>query len=82
MAVLGLPCCTWFSLVVASQGCSLLQCVGFSCCRAWSLGCTSFSSCGTWAQYLWFLNPRAQIQLLRCVGLVAPLPVGSSEKRD
>ena len=38
MAILGLPCCTCFSLVVASQDYSLVQGVGYSCCRAWALG--------------------------------------------
>ena len=35
-------CCMSLSLVVASKG--------FSCCRAWALGCMGFSSCGTWAR--------------------------------
>lgn len=39
------------SLVVVSEGCCLLWCMGFSwgdlsCCRAWALGHTSFGSCG------------------------------------
>ena len=47
------------------------QCTGFSlqwlfCCRAWSLGCMAFSSCGTWTQLLhgmWNLH-RAGIELM------------------
>ena len=30
LAVLGLRCCADFSLAAASEGCSLLRCVGFS----------------------------------------------------
>ena len=64
MAVLSLPCCTCFSLVVASQGYSLLQCVGFSMqcllfCRAQVLGTQAsvvaahrLITCGAGAQLL------------------------------
>ena len=62
------------SLVVASGGYSPLQCAGFS--LQWLLLLRStgsrrvgFSSCGTWAQYLWH------------TGLVAPRHVGSSWTR-
>ena len=34
---------------------------GFSC-KAWALGHGGFSSCGTWAQQLWFPGSRAQAQ--------------------
>ena len=66
LAVLGPPCCSGFSPVAVSRGCSLVVVhrllVGFSCCRAWALGFTGFSncsfralehrlnSCGAWAQ--------------------------------
>ena len=50
--VLGLCCCTDFSLVVATGGCSLVAVVshsgGFSC-GAWAFGCRDFSSCSMWA---------------------------------
>ena len=59
------------SLVVVSRGCSSLQCAGFS--EGFSLRWllllqstgsrrTGFSSCGTWAQQLWLVSPRAQAQ--------------------
>ena len=42
-AVLGLCCCTGFSLVVQASHCS-----GFSCCGAQVLGCSGFSGCSFW----------------------------------
>ena len=62
------------SLVVASGGYSSLPCMGCSLrwlLLLWSTSSrrASFSSCGTWAQYLW------------CTGLVAPWHVGSSQTR-
>ena len=55
------------SLVVASGGCSSLQCMGFS--LQWLLLLRStgsrhvgFSSCGMWAQELWLMGSRAQAQ--------------------
>ena len=66
--VLGLRCCTDFSLVVAVRGCSLVAGVapsgGFSRCGAWALGCGDLSSRSMWAQYLQFLGCRAQAQEL------------------
>ena len=44
--------------------------------------CTGFSSCGTWAQQLWFPGSRVQAQQLWRTGLVAPWQVGSSWIRD
>ena len=54
-AVLGLHCCTGFSLVMASGGYSLLWCAGLSfqwllLFQSTALGCTAFSSCSMWAQ--------------------------------
>ena len=53
------------SLVAGSRGYSSLWCAGFS--LRWLLllqstgsRCTVFSSCGTWAQYLWLAGSRAQ----------------------
>ena len=37
------------------------HCGGFSCCRAWALRCTGFSSCDTQAQQLQLLGSRAQV---------------------
>ena len=78
MAVLGLCCCTEFSLVVASRGslhCGVWasHCSGLSCCGARALGRGSFSSCG-----LKVLEHR----LGSCTGLAALLHVGSSQIRD
>ena len=50
LAILGLHCCTGFSLIVASRGYSSLWCAGFSCCAAQALGHLGFSSCGSRAQ--------------------------------
>ena len=52
--VLGLHCCTGFSLVVASSGYSKCwyrasHCSSFPCCGAQALRRTGFSSWGTWA---------------------------------
>ena len=47
LAVLGLHCCSGFSLVAASWNYSLAVVRGFSCCRAWPLGCMGFSSCSS-----------------------------------
>ena len=54
LAVLGLRCCSGFSLVVASGGYSLLRCAGFSLrwlLLLWSMGSkqVGFSSCGSWS---------------------------------
>ena len=75
-----------FSLVSASGGYSQLQCAGFS--LRWLLLLRStgsrrmgFSSCGTWAQYLWLVGSRAQAQQLWRMGLVAPWHLGSSRTR-
>jgi len=51
--------------------CGLLTVV-VSCCRAWALGCVGFSTCSTWAQYLWHSGSRARAQKLWLTGLVAP----------
>ena len=37
------------SLGAASRSYSLLQCMGFSCCRTWAPGIQGFSSCSSWA---------------------------------
>ena len=62
------------SLVVASGGYSLLQCVGFSLqwlllLRSTGSRCTGFSSCSTWAQQLLHMGPRAHgLQQLQHAG--------------
>ena len=66
--MLGLHCCTSFSLVVVSGGYSLLQCTGFS----WE-----------WLLFSHSLGSRAcRLQQLWCMGLVALWHVGSSWIRD
>ena len=85
--MLGLCCCAGFSLVVMRGGYSLVVMKGLlivvtSCCGVQALGHTSFSSCGTWAQELWFPGSRAQAQQLRCTGLAAPWHMASSRARD
>ena len=62
------------SLVVVSRGYSSLWCAGFSLwwlllLRSTGSWCAGFSSCGTWAQFLWRM------------GLVAPQHLGSSRTR-
>ena len=87
LAVLGLLCCTGFSLVVASGDCSpavvwgLL--LGVASLVLEPLGPVGFSSCcGARAQSLRFLGSRAQAQQLWHLGLVPPRRVGSSWIRD
>ena len=59
LAVLGLRCCACrLSLVAASGGYFSLGCTGFSLqwlllLRSTGSRRTGFSSCGTWAQWLW-----------------------------
>lgn len=58
LALLGLPCCTGFSLVAASRACSLVAVCGLPIAvaslvvEAQTLGHSGFSSCRTWAQKL------------------------------
>ena len=62
----GSCCCVGFSLVVLSEGYSLvvmhrlLILVGFSCCEAQAPGLMGFSSCGMRAQQLQFPGSRVQ----------------------
>ena len=54
MAILDLCCYSGFALVTASRvysscGVWASHYSGFSCYWAWALGCTSFSSCSSWA---------------------------------
>ena len=48
----------------------------------WALGHTGFSSCGTWAQYMWLPGSREEAQQLWRTGLVVPWHVESSWTRD
>ena len=57
-------------------------CSGFSFCGAQAQGCMGFCSCSTWAQYLWFLNSRAQAQESWRITLAALSHVASSRIRD
>lgn len=66
LAVLGLPCRTGLALAAASGGYCLVA-AGLSRWRlvllwSWGLGHTGFSTCGTWAQWLRFLDSRAEAQ--------------------
>ena len=72
---LGIHGCKGISLVAMSGGYSLLCCSDFSLWWLLLLQSTGsrhlgFSSCSTWAQYLWWK------------GLVAPWHVGSSQTRN
>ena len=58
LAVLGLHSCVGFSPVAASQGYSLLQCMGFSLLWLLLLYSTGSRTCGL--QQLQFLGSRAQ----------------------
>ena len=57
------------------------HCGVFSCCMAQALGCGGFSSCGTWAQWLWVTNCGAEVQLWH-TGSAALQHVGSFWIRD
>ena len=57
------------------------HCRGLSYSGAQTPGQASFSSCSTWAQWLWLLGSRTQTQQLWCTGLVALQHVGSSWTR-
>ena len=56
LALLGHHCCVGFFSSCGKQrtpyscGVRASHWGGFSCCRAWALGCTGFNSCITWAQ--------------------------------
>ena len=66
LAVLGLRCCTGFSLVVVSRGylssghAQASHCGGFPCSGTQVLGSVSSSHYGTWAQWLQFPGSRAE----------------------
>ena len=67
LALLGLHCCSDFSLVAASRGYSQLQAPGFS--LRWLLSLRSPGS-------------RAQAKSLRCTGFAVPQHVGPSQMRE
>ena len=65
LPMLGLHSCAGFPLVWESRGYSLVAVCGLLIAVASlvvDLGCLGFSSCGTWAQYLWLPGSRAQAQ--------------------
>ena len=87
--MLGLHCCTGFSLAASSRGRQLSargvpasHCSGFSCCTGQAQGRAGFNHCGIWAQQSQFLGSRAQAQSLWGTGLAALQHVGSSRTRD
>ena len=79
-AVLGLCCCTDFSLVAVSSGCSSWQCGGLS--LQWLLLWQGAGPRAWGLQQLQFLGSRAQAQRLWHTGLVAPRYVESFWARD
>ena len=54
--MLGLYCCLSASCSFSKRA---FQCSGFSCCGAWTLGYSRFSSCSIWAQWLWHMGSSA-----------------------
>ena len=79
--MLGACCCMDFSLVVRNRGFSLAvavwasHCGGFSCCRAQAPGCTGFSNCGMWVQWLWLQSLEHRLSIV-VHGLSCSLPCG------
>ena len=73
-AVLGLHCCTGFSLwragLLSSHSAQASHCSG-CCCRARAPGRAGFNGCGACAQQ-WLPGSRAQARQLCFMGLVAP----------
>ena len=71
-----------FSLVAVSRGCSLVVVHGLFIAVAslvaehGALGCTGFSSSGTWVQEFWFLGSRAQTGSIVVHGLTCPEACG------
>ena len=85
LAVLGLRCSAGFSLVAASCGCSPAAVSGLltelaSLVAGRELEGQDFSSCGSWAQWWWFLGSRAQAQWWWLPGALRHLE--SSQTRD
>ena len=76
-AVLGLHCCTGFSLwragLLSSHSAQASHCSG-CCCRARAPGRAGFNGCGACAQQ-WLPGSRAQARQLCFMGLVAPCHV-------
>ena len=74
----------FWKIILLIFGCeSSLLCGLFSSCNRWEL----LSSCGKWAShcgsfFLWLPGSRAEPQMLRFMGLVAPWDVVSSRIRD
>ena len=79
MAMLGLCCCEYFSLVAASTGYALVSGCGLS--LRWLLLLKTVCSRVHGLQQLWLPGSRAEAQQLR-QGLVAPRHVGTSWIRD
>ena len=49
----------WRAGATLRCGSQASHCGDFSCCRAWALGHTGFSSCGTWASVVWLAGSSA-----------------------
>ena len=69
LAVLGLQCCMGLSLAAEGGGYSPVVVCGLLVVAAFLAA--SFSSCSTWAWYLWLPGSRAQAQWSWHIGLVA-----------
>ena len=80
MTVPGLCCYKSFSLVIGSEGYSLVSVCMFLNAVASLVLEPGFW--GSWAQWLRFLDSKVQAQWLWPTGLVAPPHVGSSWTRD
>ena len=48
--------CASFLQLEQAEGFCLLWCMGFSCCRAWALKLSGFSSCRKRSQQLWYMG--------------------------
>ena len=76
LAMLGLHCCVGIFYSCKEQGMLsrggawAFHCGDYTCYGAQALGCTGFSSCGTWHQQLWLPSSRAQAQQLWSTGLL------------
>ena len=80
LAVLGLCCCTGFPLVATSRGYSLIAV--YRCLIAVASFVAEHRLQGVQTSIVWLLGSRAQAEQLRCMGLVVPQHVGSSQIRD
>ena len=87
LSALGLCYCTWAFSSCGELGLHfiavhrLLTAVASLVAQSTGSRHVDFSSCGTWAQWLWIAGSRTQAQQLWCSGFVAQQHVGSSLTR-